>query len=437
MPISERDKITISNTISGYISNIPVHYLDDFFSVVSALQLIKNGVVENTSNLEIMGAMNTILNYMDPDFCAVSPENQDEFISLCNQIIDNRIQYFENLSSESKLSYINEQISYRNEVAVRQVAMNSATPPVEGSDAHVISEEEMLLQYQEEFNNEYDLDVFFGTLSPEEIALSENITRIITPVLTEQLLLDLVAITGLSLPPNEEISNIIREIILRIESLQDLNNFDAEMYAARNEPSIAWELKIILALFQNHGDQLSDIPNIERISEHLSAAFSEQSLVSSETSGGNQFSFFTNPITIFIKNMCNSEGLYPSDNVINNYLSQHHLPNAYSLPIYYRFGDKQLRTLKFLIEEMNFTIQDAFVEITGIYSLECIIQFQSIGIRAEHIKIMESHIPEEADCFMLNFAIEELLSQNEMTADEVVERFKSLDNRHLLSFNID
>lgn len=151
MPLSEQEKTIIATTITGYISNISVEYPEDFLALTRALRSLLDPELENSMDTELRDRVSSTRDYMQPWFGAVSPENREEFISLCKAIILNRIEHFEHLSNTEKLSYINAQANYKQQVNENQTRMNRASPPVVGSEAHVISEQEMIRQMQERF----------------------------------------------------------------------------------------------------------------------------------------------------------------------------------------------------------------------------------------------------------------------------------------------
>lgn len=154
MALSERDKIIISNTMYGYISNIPVYALDNFSALKDALESLLEQECRGTIHPDMQDQITIIEDYMDPSFGAVRPEDRDEFLTFCHDIITNRIQYVDRLSEDDKQAYIDAQISYRKEVQEGQDHMRRASAPQVGSDRHVISEEEHLRQLQERFRRE-------------------------------------------------------------------------------------------------------------------------------------------------------------------------------------------------------------------------------------------------------------------------------------------
>ncbi|MFZ4076802.1 MAG: hypothetical protein ACOYKA_02335 [Legionellaceae bacterium] len=154
MALSERDKIIISNTMYGYISNIPVYTLDNFSALKEALRSLLEQECHVTIHPDMQAQITIIQDYMDPSFCAVRPEDRDEFLTFCHDIITNRIQYVDHLSEHDKQAYIDAQISYRTEVQEGQAHMRRASAPEVGSERHVISEEEHLRQLQERFRRE-------------------------------------------------------------------------------------------------------------------------------------------------------------------------------------------------------------------------------------------------------------------------------------------
>jgi hypothetical protein len=151
MPLSEREKTIIATTITGYISNISVESPEDFLPLTRALQSLLVPQLEDPIDTELRDRVTLIHDYMEPWFGAVVPENREEFISLCKAIILNRIEYFANLSNTEKLSYINDQTNYRQQVNESQTRMSRASPPEVGSEAHVISDQAMLREMQDRF----------------------------------------------------------------------------------------------------------------------------------------------------------------------------------------------------------------------------------------------------------------------------------------------
>ena len=148
MALTAREKTIIATTITGYISNIPVESSDDFSLLTEALQSVVNLGVGAQIDPKMQAGIATIQEYMEPWFGAVTPENREEFISFCHNIILNRIQYLERLSIPEKLEYVQDQSRYRQDVNERQARMSSVSPPEAGSEAHVISEIDMLRQIQ-------------------------------------------------------------------------------------------------------------------------------------------------------------------------------------------------------------------------------------------------------------------------------------------------
>jgi hypothetical protein len=145
------------------------------------------------------------------------------------------------------------------------------------------------------------------------------------------------------------------------------------------------------------------------------------------------------PRSNFIKDKCNSVGIYPSDEIIDYYINNHILPEAFGAPIFYEFRECQIVALQHLINIKNFTIDEAFREICGIASVECIPAFDSIGLRREHIHQMEQYLSENTDLgfFCLDLAIKDMLDNRDMTAEEVVENFKAMNSIQLSGYTVD
>lgn len=149
MPLSEREKVIIATTVTGYISNIFLESLEDFLLLPLALRSLLLPEQKDCIDNKFQHNISLIHDYMEPWFGAVTPENREEFIALCKTIILNRIEYFEGLSDIEKNRYICEQVNYKQEISENQAKMRSATPPEEGFESHVISEQEMIRQMQE------------------------------------------------------------------------------------------------------------------------------------------------------------------------------------------------------------------------------------------------------------------------------------------------
>lgn len=153
MPLSEQEKTIIANTITGYISDLVVGSHEDFLPLIRALRSLLVPVQQDSIHAKFRDHISAIRDYMEPWFGAVFPENREELISLCKDIIRNRIKYFESLSNLEKQNYVNEQAKDRQRARANLARMNSVTPPEEGSGAHVISDREIIRQIEEPVRN--------------------------------------------------------------------------------------------------------------------------------------------------------------------------------------------------------------------------------------------------------------------------------------------
>jgi len=163
MSLSEQEKTIVATTISGYISNISVESPENFSPLICALRSLLEPDLDAEMDTSLRDSITTISDYMEPWFGAVAPQNRDEFIALCKGVILNRIHFFEHLSSDDKLNYIDNQAIYRQQVTENQTLMSRASPPEAGSEAHVVSEQAMLREMQARFINT------IGAMTTEEL----------------------------------------------------------------------------------------------------------------------------------------------------------------------------------------------------------------------------------------------------------------------------
>jgi hypothetical protein len=104
MPLSEREIQAITYEISDRVNNIPVKLPTDIPVITNELNSIFDASQSLTSNVpeEIQSRIQSIRAFLDPEFEAVRPDDQPEFVELAQRIIRNKIDIFSRMNSEQE-----------------------------------------------------------------------------------------------------------------------------------------------------------------------------------------------------------------------------------------------------------------------------------------------------------------------------------------------
>lgn len=150
MPLSSKLKADYVELINSYLDNLPITTIDEFNLIRSAL---KNMVtpVEDYVAPEALQGISELLD--SPDIYVELPEDYAEYQEILRQRISTKEDEFLSFNDAQKISYILEKQANRAKAAEVQVRLAAHEPPLPGSDAHVLTEDEWLMQMQDEFQD--------------------------------------------------------------------------------------------------------------------------------------------------------------------------------------------------------------------------------------------------------------------------------------------
>ncbi len=141
--------------VHQYLDNLPAEKEQDFEVIVEALKSITEPTVSHTVPQNLEGRIKTIKEIVDnPDLYVQDNKYYDEFKTIIIQRVVAKINEIQNLSPADKEKYIADQKKLKETAMASQSVIKTHQPPAPGSEAHTISEQQMLQQMQLQFQQE-------------------------------------------------------------------------------------------------------------------------------------------------------------------------------------------------------------------------------------------------------------------------------------------
>jgi len=148
--------------VNGQLDSIPIHDIEDFQTIASALEAINESTQSNNlpENLkESIGAITELIK--EPELYA-APENQEGFKEIVMKRIAAKVKEIQNLTTEEKIKQLHSSIDKRIMADDYKERVANLAPPSPGSDAHVLSFEDYLREVNRQLDNEEFQSVDIG-----------------------------------------------------------------------------------------------------------------------------------------------------------------------------------------------------------------------------------------------------------------------------------
>ena len=156
MPLSSKLRADYAELINQQLDTIRIDTVEDFTLVQQALNNIIQPAtyqVPEKYKEKIFG----INDYLkDPGDYVQYESDYDEYKQIITDRIASKIDEFKSLSESQKREYIENQLPQRSQTAANQQTMAQRQPPQQGTDAHVLTENQWHAHMQQQFQHGND-----------------------------------------------------------------------------------------------------------------------------------------------------------------------------------------------------------------------------------------------------------------------------------------
>jgi hypothetical protein len=138
-----------------YLDNIPIEKEQDFEIIAEALKSITEPTVSHTVPQNLEGRIKTLKDIVDnPDLYVQDSQNYNQFTKIIIGRVAAKINEIQNLNPEEKQKYIADQKKVKEGAMANQEIMSGRQAPAPDSEAHVISEQQLLQEIESQFQQE-------------------------------------------------------------------------------------------------------------------------------------------------------------------------------------------------------------------------------------------------------------------------------------------
>lgn len=174
MPFTSKIKADYVEMINYSLDNITIDSIEDFVLVQQALQLVilansQQPITDIDHQLpeKYKAKILSINAYLkDPEDYVQKETDYDEYKQIIKDRITSKINELGSLNQEQKKLYIQNQFASKTKIAENQAIMSKHTPPQPGTDAHVLSEDELLARMQLMMNAAPSVPELRGSFAP-------------------------------------------------------------------------------------------------------------------------------------------------------------------------------------------------------------------------------------------------------------------------------
>jgi hypothetical protein len=198
--------------INEKLDFIPVYQVEDFDSIANGLnRIILEEFVSSETPSELENYLISIQEVLQtPELYVQSPDHYQEFREIILSRIQSKISEFQCLTPEQKLEYIQTQQNRRERTNSNHQRMSARVAPQPGDEAHVISQDEMLAQMQD--------NPFAANINPQNPQVYHHVTLEFTAMTASEL-----ASPDITMMPPPDVDS---EIIEEDEEEEDVDSND-------------------------------------------------------------------------------------------------------------------------------------------------------------------------------------------------------------------
>jgi hypothetical protein len=192
-----------------YLDNIPVEKEQDFEIIAEALKSITEPTVSHTVPQNLAGRIKSLKEIIDnPDWYVQNSKLYDQFKEIIIGRVAAKINEVQNLSPEEKQKYIADQKKIKEVALANQEIMGTRRAPAPGSEAHVISEQQMLQEMQSQ-----------GQLQQEPMQIQNARANFLNRIQSN---VDRLRERLNNLPSQEELARRMEELTNQLRGIQNL-----------------------------------------------------------------------------------------------------------------------------------------------------------------------------------------------------------------------